>query len=600
MIELDNLDQLPDLSATPIDPLNKRLEVDGPVLVRELPVRIEDGDKNNAIMQLLGYCRRHGANATLMRSILGLYLRAGLIDGGDQIEGRWITDAVRSMASRPAVAREGREYIRWSEAQLEHIVSVIAEKLGASGEVFQRAGRLSYIGRDDEKNLLLREYHKKAMCVLIPRVAEITAVKKDEEYEIGAPDKCVDVLFSSPMLWDAIPVCKGIAQCPILRRDGSVLDTPGYDEASGYYFAPGDVVWPKVPEAPTRADAVEALWGVIWATILKDYKFVRPEHASVALAIPLTILGRVLFDGPTPLFLIDSPVKGSGKSLLAKAWGYVITGRAPPVAGLMNGAETEKRCTGYLLDAAQMVVFDDIKTDIGAEGVLDRLITATVWGGRILGKTGSVAVANLTCWIATGNNVTIGGDMERRTILCRVDPGVPDPAAIKGLPDLIRVILEKRPQLVCAFNTIWRAYILAGKPQADLQGYGSFEGWSIVRHLLVWLGLPDPVLTRAEVRERSDVVGSAVNQFIALFAVIYRYEPQSARDIMRTCAMAKDAQALDLKDALVAMGAYDDRGNTTAVRLGRVLSKIADRQIENLVFSKKIVKGKCLYFVKIR
>ena len=591
VVDLSRLDELPDLSAQSMDPLNKRLEVDGPIVVKDLPTRISNGDKNNEIMKLLGFCRRHGANSTLMRAVLGLYLRADLIEDGDQIAGTWITDAVRSMASKPPAAKVGREYIRWSETELGHIVRRCAAALGKAGIVLQRAARLIRVAHNDEGTLLLREIHKHTLRVMIPEVVELTKVKKAAEYEIGAPDKLVDVLWSSPMTWDNVPVVKGISQCPVLRRDGSVWDTPGYDSVSGWYYDPGVAVYPKGPERPTIADAIAAT-SLVWEHVLKDYRFVKPEHASVALAIPLTVLGRSLFDGPSPLFLVDSSTRGSGKTLLIKSWSLVVSGRSVPIAGLADGPETDKRITAYLVKAVPMVLFDDVKTALGAEGVLDRLITADVWSSRILGQTRNVDLPNKIVWCASGNNVPVGADMERRTLLCNIDPGVADPAARVGMPDLEALIPRVRPQLVVALQTILRAYILAGCPKAKLQGYGSFEGWSLIRQAIVWVGLPDPVLTRAEVADKADLTGNAVSMFLSVFSSIYGNGWQTVRDIMWTVARSKSAEELDLKDALTAMGAYNDRGETNAVRLGRALSKIAGRRFGNLVFQRKMKRGK--------
>ena len=57
---------------------------------------------------------------------------------------------------------------------------------------------------------------------------------------------------------------RAIITAPILRPDGSLLCTPGYDEATGLLLKAGS--WPRIPEAPTKSrtsqgirDAVETL-----------------------------------------------------------------------------------------------------------------------------------------------------------------------------------------------------------------------------------------------------------------------------------------------------------------------------------------------------
>jgi hypothetical protein len=597
-VDLERLDELPDLDAVPVDPLasRKRLEVDGPTLGRDLPVLIKDGEKNQEIMALLGYCRRHGADVRLLHDVLSLYLRAGLIEGGDTIDAGWIRDAVRSMAAKEVHRPEGREYVRWSDAECGEIAREIATLLGKSGRVYQRAGRLAYVGADDEGAMLVQGISKDSLRYWIPQVVELTGIKKKEEFEIAPPDKLLGTLHASPVLWGEVPVVRGVTACPIIRADGSILDVAGYDRASGYYYDPAGVEYPPVPTEPSRKDAIAAA-GRVWETVLKDYSFEGPAHLSVALAVPLTVLGRRLFDGPSPLFLIDAAQRGAGKSLLAKAWSLVVLGRPAPVAALCDEAEAEKRVTVLLRDAAPLVVFDDVKGQIGAEGVLDRLITSDVWWGRILGASEPVSLANRACWVATGRNATVGGDMERRTLLCRLDPGVADPASRTGLPELEAVIPPKRPQLVCDLLTVLRAYWVAGQPQADLEGYGSFGGWSrAIRQCLVWLGLPDPVATRAEVRERADVAGNATEALLHAWFGLYGANEQTSQDVMRTCAMADNDDARVLRDSLIALGAYNDSGKTNAYKLGISLSKIEGARIENLKFRRRKQSGRWLYF----
>ena len=44
-----------------------------------------------------------------------------------------------------------------------------------------------------------------------------------------------------------------------MRPDGSILDRPGYDPESGIYYDPRRVVFPEIPAAPTRMQALAAL-----------------------------------------------------------------------------------------------------------------------------------------------------------------------------------------------------------------------------------------------------------------------------------------------------------------------------------------------------
>ncbi|NRB36684.1 MAG: hypothetical protein HRU31_18555 [Rhodobacteraceae bacterium] len=42
--------------------------------------------------------------------------------------------------------------------------------------------------------------------------------------------------------WNA-PVLHGVVSSPTMRKDGTILQTPGYDTASGLLFEPNGVEW---------------------------------------------------------------------------------------------------------------------------------------------------------------------------------------------------------------------------------------------------------------------------------------------------------------------------------------------------------------------
>ena len=80
------------------------------------------------------------------------------------------------------------------------------------------------------------------------------------------------------------PQLRGITAAPTLRRDGSLLDQPGYDEASGLYGAFADGEFPSIPPKPSRDDALTALDQL--DDLYSEFDFAgggRSAHASVAI-----------------------------------------------------------------------------------------------------------------------------------------------------------------------------------------------------------------------------------------------------------------------------------------------------------------------------
>src|SRR5947208_11539854 len=96
-------------------------------------------------------------------------------------------------------------------------------------------------------------------------------------------------------------------------------------------------------------------------------------------------------------------------------------------------------------------------------------------------------------WIATGNNIRLGGDLASRCYRIRLDAKVSRPEKRKDftIPDLASWIKEHRAQLVSALLTLARAWYVAGKPKDEsLPAMRTFTGWvnivgGIMKHALV-------------------------------------------------------------------------------------------------------------------
>ncbi len=128
-----------------------------------------------------------------------------------------------------------------------------------------------------------------------------------------------------------------IMTAPTLRPDGSILETPGYDEQTGILYDPLGVEFPPVPQYPSEEDALLALEEL--KRPLGEIPFeLDPEGhddvtdfsqssagRSVALSIALTGLIRPSLR-TAPLHGKSAPVAGSGKSKVVNFATIIITG----------------------------------------------------------------------------------------------------------------------------------------------------------------------------------------------------------------------------------------------------------------------------------
>ena len=234
----------------------------------------------------------------------------------------------------------------------------------------------------------------------------------------------------------------------------------------------------------------------------------------------LTPLARYAFSGPSPLYLIDANVRGSGKTLLTDATSIIIVGRAMARMTLpRDDDETRKRITAIAVAGEPLILLDNLPAGGFGSPSLDAALTATSWFDRILGQTTMASGIPLyAVWYATGNNVILVGDTARRVVHIRLESPEENPEARAGFhhADLLAWAKQERQKLTAAAVTILAAYCAAGRPDMRLTPWGSFEGWSdLVRQAVVWTGLPDPGATRTELTIQADREAVALRQLIA-------------------------------------------------------------------------------------
>src|SRR6185437_6375827 len=82
----------------------------------------------------------------------------------------------------------------------------------------------------------------------------------------------------APKEWPHLRSLLGIVGAPVLRPDGSLLQTPGYDQATGLYLA-SKVPLDAVPESPTTAQ-VQAARKFLLDEFLGDFPWAGPADKA--------------------------------------------------------------------------------------------------------------------------------------------------------------------------------------------------------------------------------------------------------------------------------------------------------------------------------
>lgn len=338
--------------------------------------------------------------------------------------------------------------------------------------------------------------------------------KDPEEIPALPPDWCVKALLERHS-YPKVRHLRAVVEAPILREDGSILSTPGYDAATGVLYEPRQS-FPEVPAAPTWEQVQAARDQLLDIAI--DFPFAQECHRAAWLAGLLTPFARFAYDGYTPFFLVDATTAGSGKGTLVDVVSVLISGgEATRMSHSPNREEEEKRVASMLLTGDLLICVDNISKPFGSD-IFDMLITGKTFSPRLLGTNTMLRLTNSSIWWGNGNNVKIkeGADTTRRTLHMRLEPKeeAPDLRDDFKHPNLIEHVLTHRPQLVTAALTILRAYMLA-RPTAGikLRSWKSFEEWGqVVRGAVVYVGLPDPYEAHELFRSSSDPVAFALEE----------------------------------------------------------------------------------------
>ncbi len=349
-------------------------------------------------------------------------------------------------------------------------------------------------------------------CVseLLTRVADFVKVSETQVGRKMTPAHPPDRTISAVLARGHYPTIRGldaVIETPTLRPDGTILDTPGWDAETGLLYEPNADFVP-VPEKPTRGQARPCVDRIL--DLVQDFPFAGESndelyaHRAAWLAALLTSLARFAIAGPCPLFFFDANCPGAGKTLLTDIIAIISTGRPMSrTAFPEDEAELRKRITAIALAGDRLMLFDNIAQGYPFGGAaLDAALTATTWRDRILGKSEMTTELPLhTVFFATGNNVTLKGDVQRRVVPCRLETKEENPefrAEFKH-PALLQYVYSNRPQLVCDALTILRAYTAAGCPQSRLTPFGGYEAWSgLIRQAAFWVMEVDPCDTRAK------------------------------------------------------------------------------------------------------
>jgi hypothetical protein len=304
--------------------------------------------------------------------------------------------------------------------------------------------------------------------------------------------------------WPGVPALAGVIGTPTLRPDGTLIQEPGYDKATGLYLQPTIKV-SRVPESISD-EQVRASREFVFRKVFGEFCWVSPGDFANYVALLVSPMLRPYVKSTTPFGMFTATTPGSGKTNLTDAIGLVY-GQSSQV--LPNrGEELQKKITSILIgNSSPVVVFDNLRegTSISSE-ILATLVTKDTWDDRLLGASRNVEASNDRLWLASGNGLTVGGDMASRTVMVRLDPRMEKPELrnfeMGQFSDWIREE-GNREQLLHHLLILVQAWRQAGAEKDTTHTMRGFTRWAqVMGGFLSFHGLTGFLGNAGELAER--------------------------------------------------------------------------------------------------
>ncbi|MGQ4358893.1 bifunctional DNA primase/polymerase [Streptomyces sp. SAS_272] len=368
--------------------------------------------------------------------------------------------------------------------------------------LYKRSSGPCWVYEDDQGNPLVKQLGTDNLRAYLADHVTTFQVVRDpftegtkEVRELFMPKTCGTILGRKD--WPLLPL-RGIVTSPVVRPDGTLVQSPGYDRATGLYLHPRIPLRRLAPQVSD--EAVQRAKDIVLNQMLADFPFVDDSDRAQYLGALLSPIIRPYVPGPTPLVVITGTSQASGKTLLKDVFGSLYGLAETPWAE--NDAELRKAITAKMWDCGDPIIaMDNLPNGhIIKSPILSSLVTGATWSDRLLGSTSSVTMPNDRLWVLTGNNLRTGGDNLRRTLWVRLDPDCPNPDQRDNFTvgDLRNWLETNASTVVAALVTIVRGWLAAGAKTINTR-MGDYSRWaSTIAGILDYLKVPGWLANRGE------------------------------------------------------------------------------------------------------
>jgi len=369
------------------------------------------------------------------------------------------------------------------------LVDALSERSGGK-HLFRRDSELVRLRRDDHgalssSDLNFNALHRELLDVVYPVRPSFDG---ERLVPSGVPQEQLGLVADHA---ERFPRLNGITRAPIVRADGSIATTSGYDAATGLFLdLLPELAGIDVPEKPTDEEIAAATALIRDDLLAMDgdggfdgFVFQSVADQTNAAAALITTVVRA-WSGPAPMFLFDGIQPGVGKGGLADVIHLTAYGTPMPFQPApRSNDEMDKRITAELLSGSGSICLDEVQDQNGDcrldHGSLRAALTATIYSSRRLGESEMLKLPQLATWFGLGNNIRVPGDMARRTVQVRLASDRTDLETRGNFRhELAKWVPENRVALLHAVLILVRAWFDRGQPAAPKPfHFASFGEW---------------------------------------------------------------------------------------------------------------------------
>jgi hypothetical protein len=414
-------------------------------------------------------------------------------------------------------------------------LSLLAEASTPHTPLYVRQSELVRIVRKEDGTPTIEALSDPALKDVLAHTMNFVKIGHKGPIHIAPPDDIVRNITTRPS-WPFRPL-EAIIEFPVFRPDGTLIFQPGYDTDTRLYYAPNPrLVIPPIANYPSDEQIVEAI--SLIDEVIGEFPYQDTASHANAHGLLLTPMIRQSISGHVPLALLDATRPGTGKTLLAETVAMITTGRkaAMMAAPFNDDNEWRKRIASTLSDGATIIVIDNVHGKLQSSA-LDLALTSHTMQERILGQSKNGVYAQRATWMATGNNIQLGGDMPRRSYWIRMDAYTAKPWMRGGFRhNLEEWIPVHRGELIAALLTLARAWFAAGRPppKKPLPRMGSFQSWvEVVGGILHFVGLTNFLDNLDELYNQADSDTQQWAAFLHAWQATYGEREVLAADVAR-------------------------------------------------------------------